>query len=315
MGGASPCFPLLPSPFSPLIMRTPAPEYLIRQRLSALGRALPAAKAGDATSLHQARVATRRLREALPVIGSSTRAEKLSRSVRRLTRALGPVRELDVELIILDELEKSGDVPYAAIDRLRASIIEERQRLQADVRDHIDDFDIDKLRKRALSVARKQADDKRPRDGQGTAHTRDRIARRARRLAAAIDNAAGLYLPDRLHEVRIAVKKLRYTLELTPRAGSGRTAGRIRTLKNAQDQLGRMHDLEVLIARTRGIQSSPGASTLKVSADLDRLVRRLETECRQLHGHYMAARPTLVLLCHRLMTAGKARERARSSAA
>src|SRR5207244_9316211 len=57
----------------------------------------------------------------------------------------------------------------------------------------------------------------------------------------------------------------------------------IRTLKDAQDLLGRMHDLEVLIARTRGIQSSPGASTLKVSADLDRLVRRLETECRQLH--------------------------------
>src|SRR5207244_7224115 len=77
----------------------------------------------------------------------------------------------------------------------------------------------------------------------------------------------------------------------------------IRTLKRAQDLLGRLHDLEVLIARTRGIQSSPGASTLKVSADLDRLVRRLETECRQLHGHYMAMRPALLQLCQRLMAA------------
>ena len=92
---------------------------------------------------------------------------------------------------------------------------------------------------------------------------------------------------------------------------------RIRQLKSVQDMLGRMHDLEVLIARTRSIQSSPGASTLKVSADLDRLVRRLETECRQLHGHYMAARPALVQLCHRLMAASarKTRERTRSSAA
>ena len=49
-----------------LIMRTPGAEYLIRQRISALGRALPAAKAGNTTSLHQARVATRRLRAALP---------------------------------------------------------------------------------------------------------------------------------------------------------------------------------------------------------------------------------------------------------
>ena len=49
-------------------MRTPAAEYLIRQRVSALGRALPAAKKGDATSLHQARVATRRLRAALAAL-------------------------------------------------------------------------------------------------------------------------------------------------------------------------------------------------------------------------------------------------------
>ena len=108
-------------------MRTPAAEYLIRQRVSALGRALPAAKAGDATSLHQARVATRRLRAALPLVASGPKADKLARSVRRLTQALGPVRELDVELLILDELEKTGDVPRAAVQRLRTSVAEERR--------------------------------------------------------------------------------------------------------------------------------------------------------------------------------------------
>ena len=293
-------------------MRTAGAEYLIRQRVTALGRALPAAKAGDATSLHQARVATRRLRAALPILGSGAKAGKLTRAVRGLTRALGPLRELDVELLILDELEKSAEVPQAAIDCLRASIVEEREHLQADVRERIDEFDLDKLRKRAFAVARKQVRDKRPRDATDAA---GRVARRARRLAAAIDDAAGVYLPDRLHAVRIGVKKLRYTVELMPRARSSRTASRIRTLKNAQDLLGRMHDLEMLIARTRSIQSSPGASTLKVSAALDRLVRRLENECRQLHGHYMAARPALLSLSHRLTTAGKARERARSSAA
>ena len=35
--------------------------------------------------------------------------------MRRLTRALGPVRELDVALINLDELERDGDVPRAAL--------------------------------------------------------------------------------------------------------------------------------------------------------------------------------------------------------
>jgi CHAD domain-containing protein len=293
-------------------MRVPASEYLIRQRVSALRRALPAAKAGDAASLHQARVATRRLRAALPLVASRPKTGKVARSVRRLTRILGPVRELDVALVILEELERSGEVPRGGIERLRASIVEERQRLQTAVRDQIDEFDLDKLRKRALAAARKQDEGRKPRDARNAAIMRMRAARRARRLAAAIENAAGLYLPDRLHEVRIAVKKLRYTLEL---GGTVRKLARLRTLRNAQDLLGRMHDLEVLIARTRGIQSSPGASTLKVSADLDRLVRRLETECRQLHGHYVAARPTLLSLCHRLMAAGKPGERERSSAA
>ncbi|PYR69414.1 MAG: hypothetical protein DMF87_20460 [Acidobacteria bacterium] len=294
-----------------MIMRGPAAEYLIRQRVSALGRALPAARAGDITSLHRARVATRRLRAAIPLVASGAKAGKVSRSVRRLTRALGPVRELDVALLILDELDRAGDVPPPGIDRLRASIVEERERLQAEVREEIDDFDLDKLRKQALKVARNAGEDGAPHES--AAARRERIIRRVRRLSATIENAAGLYLPDRLHEVRIAVKKLRYTVELA----GGRNVARLRLLKRAQDLLGRLHDLEVLIARTRGIQSSPGASTLKVSADLDRLVRRLETECRQLHGHYMAMRPALLQLCQRLMAARARtpRERARSSAA
>lgn len=294
------------------IMRAPAAEYLIRQRVSALRRALPAAREGDVTSLHQARVASRRLRAALPLVASGPKVQKATKSVRRLTRALGPVRELDVALLILDELEHSGDVPQSAIDRLRVSVMDERRHLHGAVRDEIDEFDLDKLRKRALAAARKQDSARKPKDPRSVEQARERTARRARQLIVAMESAAGLYLPDRLHEVRIAVKKLRYTLELE---GAARHASRLKTLKNAQDLLGRMHDLEVLIARTRGIQSSPGASTLKVSADLDRLVRRLENECRQLHGHYMAARTTLMALCQRLTAPARPRARARSSAA
>ena len=78
-----------------------------------------------------------------------------------------------------------------------------------------------------------------------------RAARRAEGLRAAIENAAGIYLPDRLHEVRIAVKKLRYALEIARDLSGSRATARIRTLKRVQDLLGRMHDLEMLIARTR----------------------------------------------------------------
>src|SRR6266550_1519410 len=151
------------------------------------------------TSLHRARVATRRLRAALPLVASDGRAGKITKSVRRLTRVLGPVRELDVALLILDELDRTGEVPQPGIDRLRASIVEERERLQADVREEIDEFDVDKLRKRALKVARHAGEDGDPHES--AAARRDRIIRRARRLEATIEHAAGVYLPDRLHDV------------------------------------------------------------------------------------------------------------------
>jgi CHAD domain-containing protein len=298
-------------------MRTPATEYLIRQRLTALGRALPAATKGDVISLHQARVATRRLRAALPLVASGRKTEKLARSFRKLTQALGPVRELDVALLILDEFEDSADVPRPAVQRLRAAIGDERRQLHAELQRLLEGFDLGKLRKRAVSAARRQEGKtpKRVRDPKRAAKARDRVRQRAEQLALSIENAAGLYLPDRLHVVRIAVKKLRYTLELEQSFTASRATARLRTLKNAQDLLGRMHDLEVLIARTRGIQGSPGASSLKVSADLDRLVRRLETECRQLHGHYVASRKGLLSLCNRLMARGERSDPTRTSAA
>lgn len=298
-------------------MRTPAMEYLIRQRVTALGRALPAASKGDVTSLHQARVATRRLRAALPLVAPGRKTEKLARSVRRLTQGLGPVRELDVALLILDEFEDSPDVPRPAIHRLRAAIGEERRQLHVELQRLLEGFDLGKFRKRAVSAARKQEGktSTRVRDPKRAAKARNRARQRAERVALAIENAAGLYLPDRLHEVRVAVKKLRYTLELEERFTASRATVRLRTLKNAQDLLGRMHDLEVLIARTRRIQSSPGASSLKVSADLDRLVRRLENECRQLHAHFIASRKGLLSLCNRLMARGERGDTTRTSAA
>jgi CHAD domain-containing protein len=299
--------------------RTSPSELLIRQRLNALTRMLPAAQRGDVRSLHQARVATRRLREALPLLASGGRIRKLERVVQRITRALGPVRELDVALLTLDELEASGEVPRSAVARLRQVITQERTGLHAEMQRRLQRANLQKLEKRAIGAARKTPAPSAPRRGrvrdpERLAAAEARVARRATAVRAAIDNAAGIYLPDRLHEVRIAVKKLRYAMELARELSGSRAIVAIRTLKEAQDLLGRMHDLEVLIARTRAVQGSPSATNLRLSADLDRLVRRLETECRQLHGHFVASRHALLAICDRAETAPERRAAASSAA-
>src|SRR5688500_14137189 len=109
-------------------------ELLIRQRLNVLTRSLTGAQKGDVEQLHQARVATRRLREALPLVASGARGRKMARTMRRLTRALGPVRELDVALLTLDELEASGGVPAAAHGKLRQVLRTERKSIHQALR-------------------------------------------------------------------------------------------------------------------------------------------------------------------------------------
>jgi CHAD domain-containing protein len=277
--------------------RTNPSELIIRQRLAALSRALPGARKGDVQGVHQARVATRRIREALPLVARGRTGKSLKKSVRKLTRVLGPVRELDVALMNLDQLRNSGDVSEAAIARLRHLVTEERQRLGAEMIRVISHCNLPKFQKRAVEAAAHGPGVSGARDPRRIAAALGRAARRAEGLHAAIDNAAGIYLPDRLHQVRIAVKKLRYALEIAQDLSRSRATVRIRTLKRVQDLLGRMHDLEMLIARTRAVQGRAGAPNLSLSADLDRLVRRLENECRRLHARYMNERKALLRIC------------------
>jgi CHAD domain-containing protein len=273
-------------------------ELVIRQRLLALNRTLPSARAGDPLAIHQARVATRRVREALPLVTRRSKGRKLRKAVSRLTRALGLVRELDVALINLEELVADATLPTEGIDLLRAILRDERQRLYADMAERVSRVDMDRLQRKALAAAARFAESEAAGDAAGRLRVvSKRAARRAVSLQTAIDNAGGIYLPDRLHGVRVAVKKLRYVLEIARELSRSRASARIRTLKTVQDLLGRMHDLEMLIMRIRALQGSDRAPSLKVSADLDRLVRRLETECRQLHGRYIGLKKKLLELC------------------
>lgn len=269
--------------------RPGAVEALMRQRVQALVRALPAAGRGDPDAIHHARVATRRLREVLPLVEPGARGRKLRRRMRRLTRALGPVRELDVALETLDAL--ASEVPRPAVALFRQVLRRERRRLYAVMSREVARVDPATLRRLAVAAAHRSR----------RVGTAGRTSRRAGRLRSAIESAGSIYLPDRLHEARIAVKKLRYALELARDVSGARATARLRRLKAAQDLLGRMHDLEVLIARVRAVQGSAQAPSLNLSGELDRLVRRLETECRQLHGQYMAMRKSLLTIGMHLM--------------
>ena len=53
--------------------------------------------------------------------------------------------------------------------------------------------------------------------------------------------------PNRLHAVRVAAKKLRYSAELAGKGGLWQCEDAVADLKRTQETLGRLHDAEVLL--------------------------------------------------------------------
>lgn len=258
-----------------------------------LKRHLPSAVSGDDRGVHQARVASRRLREAVPILATGlkgSKAGKARRKIRRLTRALGTVRELDVTLTILDELARADGVPRSAVEAVRARVIAERDHGRDTMLKRLDRVNVEKLHRRLGSVAEAL---ERSTDEAWRGTLAARLLTRARRLSDAIDAAGQMYAPERLHQVRIATKKLRYALEIAAGVGVAAVAPRVRALKRVQDLLGRMHDLQVLQAHVAEVHAGfePGSGVSHHGLDV--LAQHLEHECRHLHGRYVAAAPAL----------------------
>jgi CHAD domain-containing protein len=236
----------------------------------------------------------------LPLLGvTGESARRLQRTVRRITRALGPVRELDVALGNLRELQGRRGVPPAAVTQLREGLEAERASLQKGVRKTIEKCKTRRLRARAVRVARRASTLSESAGARRREIAWRHAGARGRWLRATIGRTGDSYLPDRLHEVRIAVKKLRYALEAVTEITSDRPPAGMTRLTQAQDLLGRLHDLQVLIARTRDWRALPGGAEPARPADLVRLADRLDGECRRLHARFIGVRPGLLAVCDR----------------
>jgi CHAD domain-containing protein len=261
-----------------------------------LQRFLPAAVRGDDRGVHQARVATRRLREAVPVLTSGVkgaRTRKARTKIRRLTRALGTVRELDVTLHIIDELVRRPGIPRNALEDVRAHVVLERDSRRALMLERLDQVNSEKLarRLRTIGVALANSGGETWRDTLAS-----RLLKRSTRFGAAVKDAGLIYTPDRLHRVRIAAKKLRYTLELAADSGTAAAEPLVRTLKRVQNTLGRLHDLQVLQHYIAEVQAAPPMRRGAQDGGLEALHRLLEEECRHLHARYIATYPALLEL-------------------
>ena len=276
------------------VPKLPVTTALLVRRARELDRHLPGAVAGQDIGVHQARVASRRLREGLPVLAVGLkRGKKAERKVRRVTRALGMVRELDVTVQVLDEFARRPKVPRDALEDVRGHVLAERERRREIMLSRLREVNTAKLMRRLEEVAidLTLADRTVWREALAA-----RVGRRAKRLANAIREAGQIYAPERLHQVRIATKKLRYILELAADTRIPAARPLVVSLKRLQETLGRLNDLHVIQGHVAAVQANPPKRKGATAKGLDAIERTLEEECRHLHARYIKQVPALLQL-------------------
>jgi CHAD domain-containing protein len=210
-------------------------------------------------------------------------------------------------MAMLDELGRDARYPSNALKRVGAAIDPESAAARNHLAETLPALKLERLARR-LRRAVKHIESTVP--SQRHKATRParawtwavdaRASRRAADVRAAIEIAGSVYAPERLHDVRIAVKRLRYALELRAEAGNQRGTRDLTALKTAQGVLGRLHDVEMLIARTRQAQASLSPPTPQAWRELGTLGDLLEDHCRVLHARYMRNRANLTAIADRV---------------
>ena len=245
----------------------------------------------DAEDLHAMRVATRRQRAAWRVFGGSFRAgrTKSHRSrLREVASRLGAVRDLDV---LLD-----------AVDTYRADLPVSEQRalepLMTAWRAHRDDARVLLVRELDSDGYRRWLDDYAEfvrHEGTAVAATGPTEPHRVRDTAASRILAAyeqvRAYEPvlrwadvETLHELRIAGKWLRYTLEFVREALGPESDGLIARVTALQDHLGLMHDADVsahlardfLVEHAGSLSNAESGAIARYLVNREREVTRLQ---------------------------------------
>ncbi|MDE0828465.1 MAG: CHAD domain-containing protein [Vicinamibacterales bacterium] len=257
--------------------------------LRAFERNFGAAVAGEVEPLHDCRVATRRLRELVPLVTAEL-GRKATRGVRprlqQVGQALGTVREIDVAIELLEELTGDGQTPVDATVRVRQHLDDLRATAGRGMVCELERAHAAKLSRR---LQRLVGDLRGSVTGAWSGTLARRMSARGTQLRDTVEAVGVLYVPDRLHAVRIAAKKLRYGFELAAEAGATQRRAPAKRLKAAQETLGRLHDIEVL---TSLIQQAPlpQARSLRWVTHVDDFRYRLEAECRRLHSEFIDQR-------------------------
>lgn len=224
----------------------------VLKRLRAMQKHARDARRGDEKAVHDMRVASRRVRLALALCqgcfaGRSRR--RWRRSVRKLTRALGRARDVDVQSEAVERF-LSGVTPAfrPGVERLLLRLRQRRARLQRKVERALDRFKangVAREMRRSLDELRARLKGADLRSPVALECARSAIARY---LDEMLSYEQAILRPEcvaELHAMRIAAKRLRYALEVFEPLYAAELQDALELARKIQTDLGAIHDCDV----------------------------------------------------------------------
>lgn len=262
-----------------------AAVVVLRSRLRGLDRLIQGVDAVEnrkPDAVRRVRAGTRRASAALHAFSSlldEAASKKLRKSLKELRWAAAPTRAAEVALIQLSTLldESEGDERLAVCAVLGEATAHERS-CREDLVGRLREYPIDKLltrKKRVLAGVGAEGEGSQP-----------VVTFAARALAHSLESVMGAdpQSVEALHELRVKLKRVRYTLELFRALAEPEPFElAYSSVCDWQERLGAMHDLADHVGRVRAFHASldearMGAETPSLERGLDALSSRLERE-------------------------------------
>lgn len=220
----------------------------------------------DPEDIHDLRVSSRRLREGLLLFTPNYPPDAVSRvvkKVRKVTRILGQMRNTDEALIFFRELSEELDSPSReSLAALIALFEEQRNGERKKLKEGLSALDpaaMNSLFTRTVNSPRLFSPLPNGIDPfmHLSAFARESMEQRLADLLALVPAARDEENIAAQHQLRIAVKRYRYRLEIISfliASGYEELYGEV---KNYQETLGKMHDLDVFAEIVRGHEYLP----------------------------------------------------------
>ena len=239
-------------PFSDAIIRSLDDRWIrFRKQLRKLRKGV------TADVVHDERTATRRLLSTLnvvePVIGRKP-VRRLEKHLRKMLKALGPLRDVHVEIEATRRFERGPRIP-----QFRTHLRRQAWALSKGAARRASKVRVGRLRRGILRVEKQLSRlDQEPRR-RPLLERIDLAFEKAVARRRALDPTD----PVSLHRLRVALKNFRYAVEALQPVLRGVEPPQLEQLRRVQDDLGSIHDADVLSASFRDfMQRGAGAGRL-----------------------------------------------------